>query len=66
MEPTNTSVGSEEKYTAEQRQDYASRVIDWARRMRADEITVQQNPVTEYPVVGKPGEHPYRIGIWWD
>ncbi|OXM56412.1 hypothetical protein CFP71_13365 [Amycolatopsis thailandensis] len=62
----STSVDSGEKYTADQRQDYARRVIDWARRMRADEITVQQNPVTEYPVVGQPGEHPYRIRIWWD
>jgi hypothetical protein len=59
-------VGSGERYTADQRQDYARRVIEWARRMRADEITVQQHPVTEYPVVGNPGEHPHRIRIWWD
>lgn len=62
----STSVGSGDKYIADRRQDYTRRVIDWARRMRADEITVQQNPATEEPVVGKPGENPYRIRIWWD
>ncbi|GAA3586828.1 hypothetical protein GCM10022222_84420 [Amycolatopsis ultiminotia] len=48
------------------RQAYAQRVIDWARRLRADEITVQQHPATPHPIVGKPGDQPYRIRIWWD
>ncbi|WP_410646256.1 hypothetical protein [Amycolatopsis sp. cmx-4-54] len=61
-----TVVGLGGKYTALQRQDYARRVIEWARAMRADEITVQQHPATEAPVVGKPGENPYRIRVWWD
>jgi hypothetical protein len=55
-----------ERYTDAERQAYAQRVIDWARTMGADEITVQQHPATDQDVVGKPGEHPYRIRLWWD
>ncbi|WP_410570654.1 hypothetical protein [Amycolatopsis sp. cmx-4-61] len=55
-----------ERYTDAERQDYAQRVIDWARTMGANEITVQQHPATDQDVVGKPGEHPYRIRLWWD
>ncbi|CRK56935.1 hypothetical protein [Alloactinosynnema sp. L-07] len=54
------------RFTDSERQAYAQRVIDWAREMRADEITVQQHPITPAPVVGKPGDNPYRIRIWWD
>ena len=46
--------------------DFARRVIAWARRVRADEITVQQFPIiTETFIDNEPGEHPYRIRIWW-
>ena len=59
--------GTGERYTDEQRRDYAGRVIAWARAMRADEISVQQYPVTaDGDVWDQPGEHPYRIRIWWD
>jgi hypothetical protein len=59
-------MGMGPKYTDAQRQAFARRVIDWARTMLADEITVQQYPVTPEPADGEPGEHPYRIRIWWD
>jgi hypothetical protein len=55
-----------ERYTDEQRRDFARRVIEWARTMQADEISVQQHPVTPEPVWGQPGENPYKIRIWWD
>jgi hypothetical protein len=54
--------GTGERFTDEQRRDYARRVIDWARAVRADEISVQQYPATaDGDVWGEPGEHPYRI-----
>jgi hypothetical protein len=59
--------GGGERYTNEQRRDFTQRVLVWARSMRADEITVQQYPVTdELFVDNAPGENPYRIRIWWD
>jgi hypothetical protein len=60
------AVKRNERYTDAERQDYAQRVIDWARTMGADEITVRQHPLTDQDVVGKPGEHPFRIRLWWD
>ncbi|GAB3448870.1 hypothetical protein GCM10027436_42740 [Actinophytocola sediminis] len=59
--------GGGDRYTDEQRRDYAQKVITWARSMRADEITVQQYPtVADLFVDNSPGENPYRIRIWWD
>jgi hypothetical protein len=49
-----------------ERQAYTQRVIDWAERMGADEITVQQHPYTDKPVSRRPGGHPHKIRIWWD
>lgn len=61
------TTGSGERYTDEQRRCYARDVIAWARRMRADEISVRQYPITDHVwVEDEPGEHPYRIRIWWD
>jgi hypothetical protein len=55
------------RYTDEQRRDFARRVIAWARAVGADEITVQQYPVTaDVYIDDEAGEHPYRIRIWWD
>ncbi|MGF6881708.1 hypothetical protein ABH933_001219 [Nocardia sp. GP40] len=68
----NQRIGSDARtggrYTDEQRREYAALVIDWARRMRADEISVQQfpSPPDNRDVEGKPGPHPYRIRLWWD
>lgn len=57
--------GPGDRYTDEQRRDFARQVIPWARVMRADEISVEQYPTTNGCVVeGTPGEHPHRI--WWD
>lgn len=58
--------GMGERYTDEQRQAFAHRVIAWARSMDADEISVYQYPPTDSPVWNKPGERPYRVRIWWD
>jgi hypothetical protein len=59
--------GMGEKYTDEERQEFASRFIAWARSVKADEISVQQFPaLPDGDVWNKPGEHPYRIRIWWD
>jgi hypothetical protein len=55
-----------EPYADEQRRDFARRVIEWARTVEADEISVQQHPVTPEPVWDEPGENPYKIRIWWD
>lgn len=60
------SCGVREKYTLEQRQEYAGRVIDWAKHMDADEICVYQHPRTEQPIWNGTGDHPYRVRIWWD
>jgi hypothetical protein len=62
----STSLDMTHRFTDAERQAYAQRVIDWAKRMRADRITVQQHPATPAPVVGEPGEHPFRIRLWWD
>jgi hypothetical protein len=58
--------GMGEKYTVEQRQESAQRVIDWARSVQADEICTYQYPHTDSPVWNRPGDHPYRLRIWWD
>lgn len=50
----------------EERQTYTQAVIDWARSMHADEITVQQHPHTDELFVRTPGPHPYSVRIWWD
>jgi hypothetical protein len=59
-------VGMGRRYSDAERHAYTQRVIDWARSMHADEITVAQYPPTDRPTVGTPGEHPYRIRLWWD
>jgi hypothetical protein len=56
--------GHGERYTDEQRRDFARRVIAWARTMRADVITVEQH-LTDAVVNDEPGEHPLRVRIWW-
>ncbi|WP_280248519.1 MULTISPECIES: hypothetical protein [Nocardia] len=63
-----SDAGTGERYTAEQRQEFAARVIAWARSMRADEINVRQYPPSAElgDVIGKPGPNPYRIRLWWD
>lgn len=58
--------GMGERYSVDQMQETAQRVIDWAQSMQADEICTYQHPHTDSPVWGKPGAHPYRIRIWWD
>ena len=61
------STGFGDRYSDDQRRDFARQVISWARAMRADEIFVEQYPETSGCVVeGEPGEHPHRIRIWWD
>lgn len=62
-----STTGGGDRYTGEQRRDFTQRVLVWARSMRADEITVQQYPITDDLFVDNaPGESPYRIRIWWD
>lgn len=64
---SSTRVGTSERYSDEERQAFAQRVIDWARTMRADEISTQQYPPEPtLRVWNEPGEHPYKIRIWWD
>jgi hypothetical protein len=63
----STECGMSERFSDEERQAFAQRVIDWARTVRADEISTQQYPPE--PILhawNKPGEHPYKIRIWWD
>jgi hypothetical protein len=63
----STQVGSSERYSDEQRRAFAQRVIDWARTMRADEISTQQYPPEPtLRVWNEPGAHPYKIRVWWD
>lgn len=53
------------RFTDDERRDHTQRIIDWAREVNADEITVQQFPPAER-VWNEPGENPYRVRIWWD
>lgn len=63
----STQVGMSEPYGDEERRAFAQRVIDWAKRVRADEISTQQYPPEPtLRVWNEPGEHPYKIRIWWD
>ncbi|WP_454199549.1 hypothetical protein [Nocardia sp. Marseille-Q1738] len=55
-----------DRYTDEQRQEFAARVIAWARTLRADEISVQQFPAAGGDVWDGPGPSPYRVRLWWD
>jgi hypothetical protein len=62
----STQVGMSEPYSDEERRAFAQRVIDWAKRVRADEISTQQYPPEPtLRVWHEPGEHPYKIRIWW-
>jgi hypothetical protein len=68
------SYGMGEHYTNEQRQDMARAIIDWARSVHADEISVSQfgsvgnrpDDVWVTPYSNAPGDNPYRIRLWWD
>lgn len=62
----DTSRDTGQKYTDADRQAYTRDVIEWASAMRASEITVQQFPPTLQAIDNEPGEHPYRIRLWWD
>jgi hypothetical protein len=58
--------GLRQRYSDEQRREFTRRVIACARRVGADEVSVQQFPITtDLFVDDEPGEHPYRIRIWW-
>jgi len=48
------------------RQQFTADVIAAGRAPRADEITTRQ--VTGEPaiVVGRPGDRPYEVRLWWD
>lgn len=64
----HTTHHTSNRYTDEERQHFATRIINWAHTMRADEINVTQTPqkgqLTE--TTGKPGPKPHRIRLWWD
>lgn len=60
-----STTGRGDRYTDVDRQEFAARVIDWAREVRADEISVRQFPGHD-EVWNKPGPKPYRIRLWWD
>lgn len=63
----STQVGFSERYSDEERRAFAQQVIDWAKTVRADEISTQQYPPEPtLRVWNEPGEQPYKIRIWWD
>ena len=60
----STGAGRHERYTTDERQALAQRVIDWARSVHADEISAEQRDGGR--VWNAPGDDPYKIRIWWD
>jgi hypothetical protein len=48
------------------RQQFTASVIAAGRALRADEITTRQGPGEPDIVVGRPGDRPYEVRLWWD
>jgi hypothetical protein len=48
------------------RQQFTASVIAAGRGLRADEITTRQGPGEPDIVVGRPGDRPYEVRLWWD
>jgi hypothetical protein len=58
--------GGNDRLSDAWRQQYTASVIAAGRALGADEITTRQGPGQPDIVVGRPGDRPYEVRLWWD